>query len=202
MRILAWLLCLSLAASASAATTQKLADGDLIFHTSRSAQSQAIQRAAHSPYSHMGMVLFRDGQTYVLEASKTVRWTPLDQWTARGDGGHYVVKRLRDSASLMTPEARKKLRDEAIKLVGKRYDAAFGWSDERIYCSELVWKAYQRALGVQIGELQKLREFDLSDPLVQTKLKERYGNAVPMDESVISPAAMFASPLLVEVDRN
>ena len=184
------------------ASTRQLHDGDVIFHTSRSAQSQAIQRAAHSPYSHMGMVLFRDGQPYVLEASKTVRWTQMDQWTARGSGGHYVIKRLRDSATLMTPAARRKLRDEAIQFVGKRYDAAFGWSDERIYCSELVWKAYQRAIGVQIGELQKLREFDLSDPLVQTKLKERYGNAVPMDEDVISPAAMFASPLLVEVQRN
>jgi hypothetical protein len=84
----------------------------------------------------------------------------------------------------------------------RRYDPAFGWSDERIYCSELVWKTYQRALGLHIGELQTLKEFDLSDPLVQIKLKERYGSAVPMDEDVISPAAMFASPLLVEVERN
>jgi hypothetical protein len=38
-------------ASASAAP---LRDGDIIFHTSRSAQSVAIQHATHSPYSHVG----------------------------------------------------------------------------------------------------------------------------------------------------
>jgi uncharacterized protein YycO len=201
MRIL-FLLGVLLCASCGQASAYLPQDGDLIFHTSRSAQSQAIQRATHSAYSHMGMVLYRDGHAFVLEAGKTVQWTPLEQWIARGNDGHYVVKRLRDADALLTTEARKKLRSEALRMQGKRYDAAFGWSDERIYCSELVWKAYQRALGLRIGELQKLREFDLSDVAVQAKLKERYGNQVPMNEDVISPAAMFASPLLIEVERN
>jgi hypothetical protein len=25
-------------------------------------------------------------------------------------------------------------------FLGKDYDLTFGWSDERLYCSELVWK--------------------------------------------------------------
>jgi hypothetical protein len=33
-------------------------------------------------------------------------------------------------------------------------------------------------------------------------MKERYGNNVPMDEKVISPAAMFNSSLLVTVEEN
>ncbi len=201
MRILVLMLTL-LAAMGARADSAHVEEGDLIFHTSRSAQSQAIQRATHSPYSHMGMVLYRDGHAFVLEAGKTVQWTPLAQWIARGNVGHYVVKRLRDSDTLLTTEARQKLRSEALRLHGRRYDAAFGWSDERIYCSELVWKAYQRALGLRIGDLQKLRDFDLSDAAVQAKLKERYGNQIPMGEDVISPAAMFASPLLIEVGRN
>jgi Permuted papain-like amidase enzyme, YaeF/YiiX, C92 family len=65
-----------------------------------------------------------------------------------------------------------------------------------MYCSELVWKIYERVLGVRIGELQELREFDLTDPTVRTKLRERYGTQLPLDEPVISPAAMFESPLL------
>ena len=54
--------------------------------------------------------------------------------------------------------------------------------------SELVWKIYDRALGVQLGALQKLREFDLNHPAVRSKLAERYGKSVPLDEPVISPA--------------
>ncbi len=179
-----------------------LREGDLIFQRSRSAQSQAIQLATHSPYSHMGMVLYRDGAYRVFEAGAGVRYTPVDEWIARGEGGHYVVKRLRDANGRLTPAGLKKLREQAEALVGKPYDSAFEWSDRRFYCSELVWKIYERALGVKIGTLQKIRDFDLSSPVVKAKLRERYGRRVPLDEPVISPAAMFESPLLEEVGRQ
>jgi hypothetical protein len=72
-------------------------DGDLIFQTSRSTQSLAIQRATGSPYSHMGIVFLREGKLYVFEAIATVRFTPLDHWIARGAGHHFVLKRLRNA---------------------------------------------------------------------------------------------------------
>ena len=50
-----------------------------------------------------------------------------------------------------------------------------------------------------VSDLQRLREFRLDDPLVRAKMRERYGERVPRDEQVISPAAMFDSPLLQEV---
>jgi hypothetical protein len=184
---------------AAAAT---LKDGDIIFHTSRSAQSIAVQRATGSRYSHMGIVLLRGGKPYVFEAVSTVRYTPLAQWTARGNGAHYVVKRLRNADTLLTPGAVAKLRASTSDFEGRSYDLTFEWSDKRIYCSELVWKLYQRALGVRIGELQKIREFNLGDPAVRAKMRERYGDSVPMDEPVISPVAMFESPLLVTVETR
>ena len=52
---------------------------------------------------------------------------------------------------------------------------------------------------MKLGELQKLHEFDLTDPAVKAKLRERYGSRVPLDEPVISPGAQFASPLLETV---
>jgi uncharacterized protein YycO len=173
-----------------------LRDGDIIFHTSRSAQSAAIQRATHSPYSHMGVILYRDGKPFVFEAIATVRYTPLESWKARGDGGHYRVKRLKRP---LEPAELKKLRVAAKSYEGKPYDLYFEWSDERIYCSELVWKMYRDAMGIEIGELQELREFDLTDPAVKAKVHERYGKNVPLDERVISPASMFDSPLLQTV---
>jgi hypothetical protein len=62
-----------------------------------------------------------------------------------------------------------------------------------------VWKIYQQATGIEIGELQKLKEFDLSDPHVKQIIKERYHNKIPTEEIVISPAAIFDSDLLVTV---
>jgi hypothetical protein len=188
----ALLLVLSFRAGADAA----LRDGDIIFHTSRSAQSLAIQRATRSPYSHVGVIVYRDGKPFVFEAIATVRYTPLEQWIARGDRGRYVVKRLRKT---LTEDQSRKLRAAASRYEGKPYDLYFEWSDDRIYCSELVWKMYREALGLEIGIRQKLREFDLSDPVVRAKMRERYGRNVPMDEPVISPGAQFASPLLEKV---
>ncbi|MBC8026866.1 MAG: YiiX family permuted papain-like enzyme [Steroidobacteraceae bacterium] len=175
------------------AQAASLRDGDIIFHGSKSAQSAAIELATHSPYSHMGVILHRDGKPFVYEAIATVRYTPLPRWTARGDGGEYVVKRLKTG---LTTAQTKKLRASAAAFDGRPYDLYFEWSNDRIYCSELVWKMYQRALGLEIGARQKLREFDLSTGPVGAKMRERYGSRVPLDEPVISPAAMFDSPLL------
>jgi hypothetical protein len=147
----------------------------------------------------MGLIVHRNGKPFVFEAVSTVRLTPLDQWIARGTGRHFVVKRLRNADSVLTPAALGKLRTEARRFAGRPYDLTFGWADDRIYCSELVWKAYDRALGIQIGGLQKVRDFNLSDPAVRAKMRERYGNNIPMDEPVISPVAMFQSSLLVTV---
>jgi hypothetical protein len=191
------LLCALLATGAHAAP--QLRDGDIVFHTSRSAQSAAIQRATHSPYSHVGLVLFRGGKPYVFEAIATVRYTPLADWIARGEGGSYVVRRLTHG---LTPEQVTRLRAAAELFEGKPYDLYFEWSDERIYCSELVWKMYQQALGMRLGTLQKLREFDLSDPTVKARMRDRYGSRVPLDEPVISPGAQFASPLLTTVAKQ
>jgi hypothetical protein len=190
------LLLLLLAGCASSRAEPELRDGDIIFQTSRSSQSLAIQRATRSPYSHMGMVVYRDGKPFVFEASATVRFTPLQAWIERGEGGHYIVKRLRESAGRVTPETMKKAHALVRQLQGRSYDLTFEWSDKRMYCSELVWKIYERVLGVRIGELQKLGEFDLTDPAVRVKIRERYGTAVPLGEPVISPGAMFESPLL------
>ncbi|TDR41152.1 permuted papain-like amidase YaeF/Yiix C92 family enzyme [Tahibacter aquaticus] len=173
-----------------------LRDGDILFHTSRSAQSAAIQRATHSRYSHMGLVLHQDGKPFVLEAAATVKFTPLPQWIARGDGGHYVAKRWTEADTRLDAHGAARLRREALALQGKPYDLTFEWSDQRIYCSELVWKAYQRAFGVRLGETQLLRQFDLDTPVVKAKLRQRYGERIPLDETVISPAAMFDSDLL------
>jgi len=38
---------------------EQLRDGDIIFQTSRSELSIPIQKATHSPYSHMGIVFQR-----------------------------------------------------------------------------------------------------------------------------------------------
>ena len=77
-----------------------------------------------------------------------------------------------------------------------------GWSDNKIYCSELIWKIYKRGAGLEIGKLEKIKDYDFTNPKVQQKAKERYGNNIPEEEMVISPVAIFNSPLLFTVASN
>ena len=176
--------------------------GDIIFQTALTNQHQLIRIATKSKYSHCGIIYKKDGIFYVYEAIQPVKITPLDQWIARGENGNYTVKRLKDAEKILTPRALAKIVSECDEHLGKDYDLTFEWSDDKMYCSEYVWKVYDRALGIQVGELQKLGDFDLKNlfnvPKVQALLEARYGgvNNIPLDEIVISPVAIFNSDLL------
>jgi hypothetical protein len=180
----------------------KLRNGDIIFQTSMSSQSKAIQLATHSPYSHCGIVYQQGGEWYVFEAIQPVTVTPLSKWVKRGKDAHYVVKRLKDADKVLTVDVQQRMKQEGEKLLRKNYDLRFEWSDKRIYCSELVWKLYDRSAHIQVGELQHLKDFNLSHPAVQAKMKQRYGNKLPLNEPVISPAAIYNSPRLVTVVKG
>lgn len=174
----------------------KLQNGDIIFQSTVSMQAQAIKQATHSQYSHCGMVLFENNKCYVLEAVQPVKQTPIEEFAARSDG-HYVVKRLKDQQILNSNFTR--LKNNASEYLGRNYDLFFSWDDRRIYCSELIWKSFHKSLNIDLGKLQQLKEMDLSSPLVKAILKQRYGEQIPYNDTVISPASIFESPLLETV---
>lgn len=131
-----------------------------------------------------------------------VKRTPLDKWIARGENGKFVIKRLKNSEQILTLTVLQKMKQVGETFVGKSYDLTFEWSDDKIYCSELIWKVYQRASGIEIGKLQKLSDFDLTNEAVKSKMKERYGDKIPMDEIAISQSPIFDSELLTTVKSN
>jgi len=180
----------------------KIKNGDLIFQTSLSDQSKAIQLATNSKYSHCGLLFKEGNEVYVFEAFQPVKRTPLDEWIARGKDGKYIIKRLKNSDKILIPSAITKMKEIAEDFIGKNYDKTFEWSDEKIYCSELIWKIYQRATGLEIGKLQKLSDLDLTNEVVKSIMKKRYGNKIPLSETVISPESIFESALLSTVISN
>lgn len=176
-----------------------LADGDLVFQESQSSQSEAIGIATGSRYTHMGIVYVQNGKPRVLEAAKTVRLTDFDAWVARGAGQHVVVKRLENADTVLTPETLAHMKAAGEALHGRAYDLRFEWTDDRIYCSELVYKIYERGAGIRIGELQRFGDFPLDHPVVARKLRERFGATIPRDEKVVSPESMFRDGKLITV---
>ena len=138
--------------------TQKnqLRDGDIIFQTSLSKQSRVIQLATHSPYSHCGLIYKIDSSYFVYEAVQPVKLTPLASWISKGKDGAFVVKRLKEADSILTPAAILKMKQVGETFSGKNYDIYFEWSDDKIYCSELIWKIYNRALGLKSWQTSEI----------------------------------------------
>jgi hypothetical protein len=180
------------------ASTSKYKDGDIIFQTSESKQCEAVRIATNSKFSHCGIIYDINEKWFVFEAVQPVKLTPLEDWIKHGRDHKYVVKRLKDD-TVLKPEVLQKMKDYSQQFDGKEYDAYFEWTDNRIYCSELIWKIYKNAAGIELSKLRELKDFNLKDPRVQKILKERYGNDIPLDEKVVAPSDLSDSNVLKTV---
>ena len=169
-------------------------EGDIIFQTTSGLTGKAIQLATHSKYNHCGVLFFENNEWIVYEAVQPVRKTSLKEFNARGEG---VVKRLKNK--VLTSDEISKLKTVFKIYEHKDYDEAFSWSDERIYCSELVYKLYNNGLNIELCKPKSLKEFDLTNPLVKEKLNEKYGNKIPLNELMVSPEDIYKSSLLIDV---
>ena len=145
--------------------------GDVIFQNSQSAQSLAILLATDSPFTHVGILDFdAAGNPVVLEAVRTTRATPLQDWVAQGKDGAVAVYRMEelgsDTALAVTEAARSHL--------GKGYDPYFFQSEDTIYCSELVHIAFRDGAGVALGQVQALGDLNLDSAAVRALIAERW----------------------------
>lgn len=171
-------------------------DGDIVFHESSSRQSPIIKLAQNSKWTHCGIVFHIGDKAYVYEAVEPVKYTPLTDWIARGKGGVYCAKRLDNPLPAQTIE---KMKAVGAKYKGKHYDTLFQWSDNKIYCSELIWKIYSQGADIELCPPEKFSDFPISNPIVKKLIKERYGNKFDPSEQLVSPDALYKSKLLKEV---
>jgi cell wall-associated NlpC family hydrolase len=186
-----------------------LQTGDLVFQTSESAQSGAIREAQRGhPATHVGIVVRDGARVQILEAVGPVQLTPLAAFRRRGGGGAVAVyrdPRLDDATRAAVVAA-------ARQDLGRPYDPFFTDDDARIYCSELVWRAW-RAVGLEIGRVQSGRELALEGPKVKRLLGERWRAHpgcrdkasieacadVVAAQAIVTPASLMLDPRLVHV---
>ncbi len=174
--------------------------GDIIAHTSKSRQSKFISAITGSDYTHIGLVVYKEDQFLVLEAVEPVRYTELEDWTARGENGKYTVMRLVPRYSDRIGEVVR----EAEKNLGKHYDIDFNPSDQKMYCSELIAKAVQKGAGVNVGEWKAFEDI-VGDKIKQPELKHeiisRWGK-IPNGMKMITPGSIMESKELLKVFSN
>lgn len=175
--------------------------GDIIFQSSQSGQSRAVQLATNSKYSHVGLIYIENKHTYVLEAVQPVKKTPIEEWIKHGDNHEFSVKRLKNKTLFADKKNQEKIYSECGQYMGKNYDIYFNWSDKELYCSELVWKVYKQAFGIELCPLRKLKSFNLEHAEVKRIMKVRYGDNVPFEEKVVAPSDIYDSKLLITVKK-
>jgi hypothetical protein len=180
--------------------TSPYRDGDLIFQRSTSPQSEMVGALTRSQWTHMGVISVEPGGPLVFEAVLPVKRTRLRDFIARGKGGKYVVKRLRDGEARLSPEVVREMKALGARWLGRPYDPKFRWDDETLYCSEIVHKLFDRGAGVKLGRIERARDMNLDDPRVKQALEQRFkpGEFNP-DEPVVTPDSIFRDPQLITV---
>ena len=176
-----------------------LREGDVVFSGSDRGQGEAIIAATGSKYTHCGIVFQRDGKLMVLEAVQPVGVVSLEEFKSRSKPGSFLARRLKTP---LAPADYQNARSWAEAQIGKNYDGRFLWDDGNLYCSELVWKIYQRA-GVELCAPRKFRDYDLKKPSVKKLIDQRFGGMerVPLDEKVVAPSDLAVSTLLEDLAR-
>lgn len=177
-------------------------NGDIIFQSSQSKQCEAVKIATNSKFSHCGIIYIENGKTYVYEAVQPVKMTLFEDWISHGKDSKYVVQRLKNADKILTKEVIEKMKTYGKTFNNKDYDVYFEWSDEKIYCSELVWKIYKNGANIELCNTQKLKDFNLDSPIVKSIMKERYGNKIPYNEAVVAPSQLYESEMVETIFNN
>src|SRR5262249_38863899 len=167
-----------------------LHNGDIVLQASKSGMSDSIQRATRSPYTHVGVVEVSPKGVYVIEAISPVSRTPFEKWRAKGRDGHLTVMRAH-----LPPHALDAVVSAARTQLGKPYDTRYAWDDERVYCSELVVKAFERGAHLELGKRVRLDALKLSD--AERALAATMG--VQLSQEVVPPGSFADEPHLQRV---
>jgi len=134
-----------------------LQDGDLVFRKGRSIESQVVLIADRkSSYSHVGVVYIINNITYVIhtvpdESSDDITYVKMEKLSVffsaenASIGSVFRLKRQFTNKAELASLKAKSFYDN--KLV---FDTAFNMkSDDKLYCTELVWKAY-KMVGIDL----------------------------------------------------
>ncbi len=176
--------------SAQNGPIKEVKEGDVIFQTSQSQQSPLIQLATRSSISHCGIIIMKNGEPYVLETLKTLTTTPLEEFIARGKGGKYWLKR----SNL------ENIKIEYEHYLGKPYDLAFKFDNDKFYCSELIYDIYKEQLGIELCKPKKVSDYFILgiDEIPQMeRVMEKRG--ISKEQYVVAPVDVFESEYLKEL---
>lgn len=148
----------------------RLKEGDIVFIESNSERAPAIKKLTGSNLTHCGIVFRDKHQNWIVYegAGYPGDYSELNAWIGRESGNGkknpIYVRRLTDKDGRLSSKI-EALRTRARELHDTSYDFGFAWENkdssgkEYIYCSELVWKAFNDAVGVALKTPHPLGDY-------------------------------------------
>lgn len=141
--------------------TVRLQTGDIVFRLGESRESRAVTTFDRKgDYSHVGMVMYVDGQWMVLHAVPNERASEQEEDSVKLEtiGTFFRSDRAVKGAVLrypITSEDTLRLLHEGLQIYGRHplFDGQFDCEDTTaFYCSELVYFLYKDALNIDVTE--------------------------------------------------
>lgn len=177
-----------------------IAEGDIIFIQSQTDQAAAIAEGTESIWTHVGIVVKKTGDWHVAESVGPLNVTPLRSFIGRSKGKSYKVVRNQKFSQKMLPKLYI-----ALYKYNQPYDIFFEFSNDRIYCSELVYKVFRDVTGTPVGRLQKMKELKLDGPYVSKLIEDRLtaiGKELNLEEPIITPVGLLDDKYLTNIHES
>jgi hypothetical protein len=169
--------------------------GDILFQSlPHNRLVDAIEGSTDAPFSHCGILMQRDGKFVVLEAIGPVKETPLGDWIDRGRFGGFATFRFKEKYQTRVDEGIR----EAEKYLGRRYDVHYSFDNDEIYCSELVFVAFKKVFGEDLGRVRKLGDLNWG-PYVDVIFEIEGG--LPKTREMITPEDLSEAGQLEQIFR-
>lgn len=173
-----------------------VAEGDFIFQNIHGGLFRVIKAVTGSELTHCGLIVKKDDGFYVLEAIGPVILTPLNEWIHRGIGSKVKIVRLKAPYQPYIP----KIIEHAHRFLNFPYDIQYEWDDDKIYCSELIYKAAMNATKIPLANLRKLGEMNWQP--YEGFIRAISGGQLPLDREIITPMDLAESDKVEIVYSN
>jgi hypothetical protein len=158
---------------------------------------RAVKGVSQSDWCHCGVVDRVDGDWVVYEATGGgVKRTDLQDFLLRGDEIRFAAYRLTEQFSQHADQFAK----SCLQYLGRPYDSKYELDDEKIYCSELVYKAYLTTTGETLVDTQELGDLNWEDYVDEIKHYSE-SNDLPavLEREVVTPVSLTFSTRLQKV---
>lgn len=170
-----------------------LREGDLVLRRGVSIESYAVVIAeTNNSYSHIGMVVMEGGKPFVIHVEPgengskdaPVRKETLNSFLGPGKASHFAIYRSyldQDKLGKVISRARE------FYLLKCRFDNAYNMQDDQfLYCTELVFKAYQK------GDQQMNSLLDRCETV----------NILIAKKNILMPGAFMTSNLFYKINSQ